>query len=109
MSEHKHTPGPWRFSSDGYIVSSATGERVCSPHSTLLGGKVSDQIKDLKRNARLIAASPELLEALTLLLRSLEIEQRINGGLDPRYTTIDIPRAIKIAETAIAKATGGAS
>jgi hypothetical protein len=92
-----HTPGPWRFSSDGHIVSASTGERVCTPHSTLLGGKVSDQIKDLKRNARLIAAAPELLEALD----KIACFAPGNG---------DVCEIIaKVARAAIAKATGGAS
>ncbi len=99
MSTPKHTPGPWRFSRDGYIVSSTTGERVCSPHSTLLGGKISDQIKDLKRNARLIAAAPELLEALRAL-------QNI-PPFDGTTATSTIRREAKrAARAAIAKATG---
>jgi hypothetical protein len=90
-----HTPGPWRFSSDGHIVSASTGERVCTPHSTLLGGKVSDQIKDLKRNARLIAAAPEMLEALRLIAET----EWVDVALDPQ-------RAVRLARAVIAKAMG---
>ena len=65
MSETKFTPGPWKMYRNGYVLSEETGERVCTPHSTLPeASKVSDHIKDLKANARLIAAAPELYEAL---------------------------------------------
>jgi hypothetical protein len=114
MSAPKHTPGPWRFSSDGHIVSASTGERVCTPHSTLLGGKVSDQIKDLKRNARLIAAAPEtaaerdrLREVNAELLAALKkLCADCNGD---NLGTVKAPRwaVLCAAETAIAKATGG--
>ena len=92
----KHTPGPWEFRKDGYVYSVATGERVCSPHSTLPESrKVSDHIKDLKQNARLIAAAPDLLEAL----KSLENDFgcRGDGWPDPRWNA---------ARAAIAKAEG---
>jgi hypothetical protein len=103
-----HTPGPWRFSSDGHIVSASTGERVCTPHSTLLGGKVSDQIKDLKRNARLIAAAPEtaaerdrLREVNAELLAALLAMQAFIEGEPDAVEPFGLIRA------AIAKATGG--
>jgi len=99
MSAPKHTPGPWRFSSDGHIVSASTGERVCTPHSTLLGGKVSDQIKDLKRNARLIAAAPELLEALKACLHCFDEMT----GRKPAF----VEDSIAMGNEAVAKVTGG--
>jgi hypothetical protein len=69
MSETKFTLGPWKMKNDGFVYSVTTGERVCSPHSTLPEKseyRVSDHIKDLKANARLIAAAPDLYWALVL-------------------------------------------
>ena len=56
----------WEFRKDGFVYCKATGERVCSPHSTLPASikKFGPHQQDLKANARLIAAAPDLLEAL---------------------------------------------
>lgn len=93
---NKHTPGPWEMRRDGYVYSVATGERVCSPHSTLPDSKkVSDQLKNLKQNARLIAAAPDLLEALKRMV--------LDGNCsDKNYRAL----ALEQARTAIAKAEG---
>ncbi len=59
-----YIPGPWEMRRDGFVYA-ANGERVCSPHSTLPdSAKWSEQLKDLKANARLISAAPDLYEAL---------------------------------------------
>jgi hypothetical protein len=109
MIEHKHTPGPWRFCSDGHIVSASTGERVCTPHSTLLGGKVSDQIKDLKRNARLIAAAPETAAERD---RLREVNAELVAALSELLAEAEEfhnphTEGWNMARAALAKATGG--
>ena len=59
------TPGPWKVCHDGFVKCSQTGERVCSPHSTLPDQKKNaEHRKNWEANARLIAAAPDLLEAL---------------------------------------------
>jgi hypothetical protein len=64
----KHTPGPWEMRRDGFVYA-ANGERVCSPHSTLPdSAKWSKQLQDLRATARLIAAAPDLLDALEDML-----------------------------------------
>jgi len=86
----QHTPGPWiqdiRNPEDiaGYVFD-PSGEVIC---------RVNLRTKISINNARLIAAAPELLEALTSVL--LENEPQPNK---PGY---------KAALAAIAKATGGA-
>lgn len=95
--ETKHTPGPWAYIvPDGYVVRhpqvySDTGP-VCN--ATWLGDR---RIDELRANARLIAAAPELFNALA------EIVAAADGdgwkALDAGFNN---------ARTAIAKATGEA-
>ena len=67
MSNQQHTPGPWDVATkagDGGLVvrSSKSMHELCQIHS-------SYKYKDAhKANARLIAAAPELLEALVSML-----------------------------------------
>lgn len=69
MNEHKHTPGPWHtsrnerlpyliYASDGYVVADV---------------KVYHGRHDIMANARLIAAAPELLDALEGVCEALEV------------------------------------
>jgi len=93
--ERKHTPGPWTLSEweDRYDnaleVTGADGETICDnfpyyPHPVS------------PANARLIAAAPDLLEALELLVRKY--------GEHEDGTPKDL-NAYDIACAAIAKAT----
>ena len=93
----KHTPGPWVIERvDKQYYDSHTGQ----PSSTLSwmnidsGGRTVASAhsftENMEANARLIAAAPEMLEAL----------QEIERGV----STLD---AARIAAKAIAKATGG--
>lgn len=93
MSKMAHTPGPWaHINPDGFTVRhpqvySDTGP-VCN--ATWLG---DGRIDELRANARLIAAAPELLDALM----ELADWYREHTGLPPTA-----------ANAAIAKATGAA-
>ena len=97
----KHTPGPWFYGDwiKGTKVESSASEWVeiwnidadGSQGLPFVACKHHDQIA----NARLIAAAPELLEALKL------IASAENSALDLAYCK-------GIARAAIAKATGGA-
>jgi hypothetical protein len=97
----KHAPGPWtieRYGGDSLVVHSDAETRVCFMATPGVLGSLSN----IKANARLIAAAPEMLEALTLLHNNLAEYQRINhlGGYDNHD--------MRLARAAIAKATGGA-
>ena len=96
MSEQKHTPGPWysadddhchirRDSDDAVIAEVFEDDGHCDPvHCRPLPSRA---------NARLIAAAPDLLEALQYLCEVSHTD----------------PRGFDAARAAIAKATGGAS
>lgn len=74
-----HTPGPWEAVGDRddegiMIVQSATGGEVCDIVSTL-GYAEADEA-----NARLIAAAPDLLEALVDFVEQVEAYDRLHGA-----------------------------
>ncbi|WP_152593472.1 hypothetical protein [Stenotrophomonas maltophilia] len=89
---NKHTPGPW-WVDDHTNIRSEPG-MVAFPC-------VKDGLPQ-EANARLIAAAPELLEALILLEREM-VESGNAGSVDYGWKP-----AIEKTRAAIAKATGGA-
>lgn len=119
MSETKHTPGPWVVLSPmGTWISTVTKPYPNSPgpmhvadvrgwgHLTGTGGGCAmaqdEAIAIQEANARLIAAAPELLAALSAILAH-EV-YTYEGGLEARIT---VPQdAIGAALAAIAKAEG---
>jgi hypothetical protein len=60
-----HTPGPWRVGDAGHTV---FGPKTNNPSPKTVASNLG------KEDARLIAAAPELLEALKLLFKEVEIE-----------------------------------
>ena len=89
----------WEFRKDGFVYDVETNERVCSPHSTLPDSikKFGPHKQDLIGNARLIAAAPDLLEALK------QIEPILVRMYGPQAA--DLP-PMQIVRAAIAKAEG---
>ena len=111
----KHTPGPWAMLSEEtdkpYIRIRGTklGERhkIANVLTPVYDGSLERETEETRANARLIAAAPELLEALQELLaaeraNSLEIVGRDTDG----HPLNAAGAARKKARAAIAKATG---
>ncbi len=93
----KHTPGPWRVGlADDTVVTTQDGDEI-----VLVQGDYGDPTAwpVMEANARLIAAAPELLEALQGLLQLVD-ELRAD---DPNWVLV--PEVIA-ARAAITKATG---
>lgn len=67
MATTKHTPGPWKAvtSTEKVLdtVINEFGDPVCQLHNGALNFKPDD----IEANARLIAAAPDLLEALKVI------------------------------------------
>ena len=99
MREKKWTPGPWMIAGKEETTVYSLG-----PMGTTVfwcgiqaAGKESASEEECKANARLIAAAPDLVEALEGLARM----HRERFGLDGAYDT-----EIRVAEDALAKAYG---
>jgi hypothetical protein len=120
----KHTPGPWSlaYNEDGSLQLGGNGElhtsvfsesgfgivaQVMFKKTRILGDSIKLQEQTFNANARLIAAAPELLEAL----RSLEnrLTSLANSAKTPLWVTsriYELLMDLKISEV-VTKATGG--
>ena len=97
--QQQHTPGPWAYIvPDGHAVRHPQIYSDFGPvaNATWLGENKLDQ---LNANARLIASSPDLLEALIMCCQSM-------SSVLPDFNPFD-QAAYDKARAAIAKATGG--
>jgi len=101
----QHTAGPWEI--DGNIAvrsSGPNGRQVCLCEITVRGRQYNETYDEAEANARLIAAAPDLLEALTDALFLMELsETREHPSWD---RTAAPASAIGKARAAIAKADG---
>lgn len=84
----KHTPGPWHLSAAKDCIWHQDHGRICTPPNHA-------QVWNWEQNARLIAAAPDLLEALANIINESAMSDRIESDY---YAA---------ALAAIAKATGG--
>ena len=98
----KHTPGPWAVedSIDGPIVYSEKTEVIISDckNFAVPSGSIHEQCS---ANARLIAAAPDLLDALEAMLAHTACIDPTQG-----YIPEDDFSAVKQARAAISKAKG---
>lgn len=105
-NETKHTPGPWFLSESDHNnsdISTPDRPSVLAPdHNTAPWHicRMDHGCPNVEANARLIAAAPELLDALKLCLPILYRLDAIRHLTDQEFPALDAARA------AIAKATG---
>lgn len=100
----KHTPGPWSmiYENEHYFIDAPhmpLGKRDIARVS--LGNRDAAEL-----NARLIAAAPELLEALQELVAEFD-KQSEDAAKEPGCYGLNETGGIAYARTIIAKATGG--
>jgi hypothetical protein len=106
----KHTPGPWKAQPREFpegqwflegqweVVSTCENERLIAEAAPHIDSDSEEA------NARLIAAAPELLEALVGLMRVMPVlpaDAKTVRGIEQQYDA-----AHRAARAAIAKATG---
>lgn len=101
MINEKHTPGPWKLLEVGGLghLCPADGNGI-SILTVVTEGDVDFAAVYEDADARLIAAAPELLEALQNLLNDTQHKEHQDCD--------DGPCPVREARAAIAKATGGA-
>lgn len=112
MSNSKHTPGPWSVFEHSWCETSisapGTSNSICLldiNHATEESQEADEA--QMAANAHLIAAAPELLEALRIAREFMSIasdwnfhEAEINGEMRSTYDWLEV------VDAAIAKATG---
>lgn len=69
----KHTSGPWSEKSIGAVYRRFNGKGINQLMVEIKGGKGDED--ECRANARLIAAAPELLEALESALKTAEFQK----------------------------------
>ena len=94
-----HTPGPWAVANVGWVASLATDQTICGMYAVKSGFDHTET----DANARLIAAAPDLLEALGQTLNAM-IHLELSDS-----SKIEWEASKAAAYAAIAKATGGAA
>ena len=106
----KHTPGPWEWygpnllcggerQSENILNSADDGKRY-GHHAALIEHHWDSDVA--KANARLIAAAPELLEALRMFVVWYGLRDKHDTLLPPKEQEAELAQAMR----AIAKATG---
>ncbi len=103
--KHKSTPGPWTIDSDIASTYAPWADIHSENDNTLVACLGTEGISRdaLAANARLIAAAPDLLESLKLLIDMAE--PLVLEG-EPQFGQEAI-RRFRLAKRAIAKAEGG--
>lgn len=109
MQEFKGTPGPWFYSGKHEeckvrYVGTSTERDPLTEVAVIFTGEP----EEIQANANLIAAAPELLEALQLIIKDLRIRAKVRGDIDDDGTVVlDIGSGVLMkANDAIAKALG---
>lgn len=109
MKHAKHTPGPWAVDDVyGLIMANNGAYEVAAVHAARNDGEA-------KANARLIAAAPEMLEALNETLRHMDHSgDCAKHDPDPTYDSDGhirmgrMPCPVCMVERAVRKTMGGA-
>lgn len=98
----EHTPGPWAADGRGGTISAARPacSDVVTDRVVVCEAWSGDSIAEAAANRRLVAAAPELLDALWAMATSFHDVE----WMDPHKQI-----AARMARAAIAKATGGAA
>jgi len=107
MSDTKFTKGPWEIKPEelerNYIrirgLNLGGKYKIANVLGTCMDGKTYDSIEEVRANAHLIAAAPDMYEALIITIGALKEVCDVRGAPLPNSTILR-------AEAALAKARG---
>ena len=100
-----HTPGPWKTDGSGMSVYSANTRLDFAPIVAAAVGN-EKSLAQLRADARLIAAAPDLLEACQRMMLWFEVEDD-HSKMPEFMHRVDLCNQVEmLASAAIAKATG---
>jgi hypothetical protein len=107
----KHTPGPWEIRTDNDGTHIVGGDRFYDIAKVVIESTDTAAHYETQANARLIAAAPEMYEALKAIAsfrRNMTNEslENIGGINDGRDRAIKLTGCIEIAEALLAKVEG---
>ena len=95
MSEHAHTPGPWHINRDDWGAPTAIRSQDAQP--VVATGPGFGSKAEIEANMNLIAAAPDMLEALQSALARLDNGYRLSLA-EQRATAEQLRAAIAKAE-----------
>lgn len=98
----EHTPGPWH--DDGYRIHAPTDDEDKRNGRVIVEYKHVDGFNDA--DAPLIAAAPELLEAIDDALRLYDEGMKSREAAERTWASGEVPKAWAKCRAAIAKARG---
>ena len=79
MHNYTHTPGPWDYDTNGLITAGPRRLHIAQTAVTGMG-------RAAELNARVLAAAPDMLQALQIALLSME-RAAMQMGIDPAMDT----------------------
>lgn len=86
MENTKFTPGPWKLLPYGACnVKSESGRSICTTSVYTTNTDNGEHISENEANAKLIAATPELLEALKNLINGINPQDACRGKFYTKY------------------------
>ena len=99
-----HTPGPWQIGGE-LISQKGTNKEIASVWAHSANRKFSPRQSEADANARIMAAAPEMLEALQVLAEWPRKSITVDGEW-LNYSTVELANIRRFAREAFAKATG---
>ena len=115
VSAHKHTPGPWRYEGAEVWATAPIRFNLTIAGTPMIATLCKHEDAEggfpVEANARLIAAAPELLEALSSLLPHVEhhescCDHDAYNNAEVQTCGCGLDAAVECAHAAIAKAMG---
>ncbi|HCF6051219.1 hypothetical protein ISH39_03300 [Pseudomonas aeruginosa] len=104
MSKQSYTPGPWDYWS-GYNPVDELEAQITTEDGDIVIASYNRQIPEGEANAKLLAAAPELLEALRIMVNACHPVSTEISDKGHEWCTAYLDQALPLARAAIAKAT----